>query len=150
MDKLNLEGGSMVCVPGDFTGGESDLVRIASTHLDMRTLYGGTVLTQRVIQERVREVCDPFFVASRHEQILKEKFGYMSQNTGRTEHHVDFDIKEDRGGLRHLQHALWFIAAIENTNLKSMYGIIKNDNPEVYAALDLFLHIRSWLHLKKR
>lgn len=49
-----------------------------------------------------------------------------------------------------MQHALWLIAAIENTNLKSMYGVIQKEDPEVYGALDLLLHIRSWLHLKKR
>lgn len=86
----------MVCVSGDFTEEESDLVTIASTNLDMRVLHGSTILTQRAIQEKVRAVCDPFFVASRHERILQKKFGYTGSGTGRTEHHVAFDIKEDR------------------------------------------------------
>lgn len=97
LGKLGLEGEPMVCVPGDFTMEESDLVTIASTNLDMRPLfYGGTGLTQAAVQEKVRAVCDPFFIASRHELILQRKFGYMALGTQRTEHHVDFDIKEDR------------------------------------------------------
>lgn len=62
---------------------------------------------------------------------------------------MDFDIKEDRGGLRHLQHILWFLAAIEGTGLQSMYSEVQREDPEVYDALDMMLHIRSWLHLKK-
>lgn len=31
-----------------------------------------------------------------------------------------------------------------------MYQIIQQEDPEVYSALDLLLHIRSWVHIKKR
>jgi len=144
LSALNLKGEPTVWVPGDFM--KSDLVTIASMNLDARLLYGGTTLTLQKIQQKVQAVCKPFFIASRHEEILKN---FQYGNTEWSEFKVDFDIKEDRGGLRHLQHILWLLAAVEGTGLQSMYTEVQRKDPEVYNALDLMLHIRSWLHLKK-
>lgn len=73
LSALNLKGEPTVWVPGDFM--KSDLVTIASMNLDARLLYGGTTLTLQKIQQKVQAVCKPFFIASRHEEILK-KFQY--------------------------------------------------------------------------
>lgn len=144
LNALDLKGEPTVWVPGDFM--KSDLVTIASMNLDARKLHGGNILTIEDIQQKVRAICEPFFIASRHEEIL-QNFRYW--NDGKNEFKVDFDIKEDRGWLRHLQHILWLLAAIQGIWLQNMYTEIQRKDPEVYQALDLMLHIRSWLHLKK-
>lgn len=66
---LDLKGEPTVWVPGDFI--KSDLVAIASMNLDARKLHGGNILTLEEIQKKVRAVCEPFFIASRHEEILQ-------------------------------------------------------------------------------
>lgn len=43
-------------------------------NLDMRVVAGGTVLTESIIQERVRAICEPFFIASRHDLILQRRY----------------------------------------------------------------------------
>lgn len=141
---LSLEGDPVIHVPGEFMAG--DLDKIVSMNLDARTLFGGDILTPAEIQRKVRAACDPFVIASRHEETLQQ-FHY--ENWDKNEFRIDFDIKEDIWGLRHLQHILWFLAAIEGTGLPNMYREIQRKDPEVYNALDLMLHIRSWLHLKK-
>ena len=53
----------------------NDLLAIASMNLDARVIHGGKNLTLDEIQRKVRDVCEPFFTASRHEREL-EKFRY--------------------------------------------------------------------------
>lgn len=144
---LGLDGEPTVWVPWDFR--TDDLLNIASMNLDARLIYGGKNFTMAEIQKRVRAVCEPIVIASQHELAL-HKFIYARGEWGRGEYSVDFDIKKDRWGLRHLQHTLWFVAAMENTSLQNLYKTVKTESPEVYEALDLMLHIRSWLHLTKQ
>lgn len=73
LSALNLKGEPTVWVPGDFM--RSDLVTIASMNLDTRMLHGGTILTLEEIQKKVQAVCEPFFIASRHEETL-QRFQY--------------------------------------------------------------------------
>ena len=93
---LGIKGYPSVLVPGDFRGGDDDIT-LASLNMDARLLHGGKILTLEEIRKRVRASCEPFYVASRHEQILK-KFNYHEgRSTGnRNEYDIDFDIKEDR------------------------------------------------------
>lgn len=144
---LDLAGDPIVWVPGDFR--TDDLLNIASMNIDARLMYGGKKLTMEEIQERVRKVCKPIVIASKHELVL-EKFKYTRDGLRRNEFSSSFDLKNDRGGLRHLQHVLWFVAAIESTSLQNLYKTIETESPQVYNALDLILHIRSWLHLRKK
>lgn len=69
LNALDLKGEPTVWVPGDFM--KSDLVTIASMNLDARKLHGGNILTIEDIQQKVRAICEPFFIASRHEEILQ-------------------------------------------------------------------------------
>lgn len=70
---LGLSGDPTVWVPGDFR--TDDLLNIASMNLDARIISGGEKLTMTEIQDKVKKVCKPIVIASKHELELR-KFGY--------------------------------------------------------------------------
>lgn len=142
-DVLGLTGDPTVWVAGDFR--TDDLLNISSMNIDSRLIYGWDILTLEEIKKKVESVCTPILMAVKHAEILDNKFSYWKSL--RDVEHVDLDIKKDRWVLRHIQHVLWFIATIENSNRHDLVQKMKHENPEVYNALDLLLHIRSWLHL---
>lgn len=71
---LGLSGDPIVWVPGDFR--TDDLLNIASMNLDARIISGGKKLTMAEIQDKVKKVCKPIVIASKHELELR-KFGYI-------------------------------------------------------------------------
>lgn len=143
---LELSGDPTIWVAGDFR--TDDLRNISSMNIDKRLIQGWDILTLNEIQQKVRNECSPIAMAVQHFKVLEEVYRYWNESI-RDITIVDFDIKEDRWWLRHLQHVIWSIATLEDTNSRILIEKLKTENSAVYDALNLFLHVRSWLHLKK-